>query len=109
MAGGSCGSRHGAGCAWIKRAGGARKITRHHLVPQSWFRTRGLPHTIRDADANIVPLCTNCHRSVENDIWARRMLRKVLTQTEVSFVIQLRGKPWLDRVYPPPPAKAAVL
>jgi hypothetical protein len=30
----------------------------------------------------------------------RRMLRKVMTQAEISFVIQVRGFDWLERRYP---------
>ena len=38
-----------------------RPLTRHHVVPKRWFRSRGLPNSLRDADANIVPLCRPCH------------------------------------------------
>lgn len=64
-----------------------------------------LPTRLRDAEANIVPLCARCHREVEIDEWARRMLRKVLDQSEIAFAIQLRGKLWFDLAYPSPRMK----
>lgn len=81
----------------------ARKLTRHHLIPQSWFRARSMKvRQLSNADANIVPLCRRCHDDVEDDEAARKMLRKVLTQAEVAFVIQMLGQEWIDRRYPPP-------
>lgn len=91
-------------CLRERRRSGVRQLTRHHLVPQAWYRLNGLPVRIRDAEANIVPLCANCHRAVETDEWARRMLRKVLDQTEIAYVIQVRGKLWFDRTYPAMPS-----
>lgn len=81
-----------------------QRLTRHHLVPQSWFRsTRGSQYrSIRNANANIVPLCRPCHDLIEEpDMISRRMLRRALTQQEIAFVVRYRGKDWLDYHYPP--------
>ncbi len=92
-------------CRSCLRSRHVRRLTRHHLVPQSWFHVqafhRGENTRVRDADANIVPLCIPCHEAVEEDVEARRMLRRVLTQAEVAFCVQVRGLEWLDRRYPP--------
>lgn len=81
-------------------------ITRHHLVPESWFL--GQPEAlrkIRNAHANIVPLCRHCHDQVDTahpvaKERARRKLRQFLLQEEVTFAIQVRGRDWLERQYP---------
>lgn len=85
-----------------------RVRTRHHVVPQSWFLgleaddvRRGIAH----AQSNLVPLCRPCHDEVDSRYpvvreMARRMLRLVMTQQEVAFVIALRGREWLDLEYP---------
>lgn len=80
---------------------GARPLTRHHLVPERWFKNQ-LPPTraLRSAEANVVPLCRPCHDGVETDIESRRMLRRVLGPDEVAFVIQLAGRSWMDSRYP---------
>lgn len=77
-------------------------LTRHHLVPLRWFVRDGARYrAVRNANANIVPLCWPCHKLIEDkDIFARRMLRRVLTQREIAFAVQLRGIQWLDRAYP---------
>jgi hypothetical protein len=82
-----------------------RLMTRHHLVPQEFFRVRPEWKHLRGCDANVVPLCRTCHDLVELPEWMggrdhRRMLRKVMTQAEISFVIQVRGFDWLERRYP---------
>lgn len=95
------------------RLGPPRVLTRHHLVPQSWFKNRLFVqsrsggggrlvdrHLIRDCDANVVPLCIQCHRAVEHDEQARRMLRKVLGANEMAFMVQLVGEEWVDERYP---------
>lgn len=76
-----------------------RPLTRHHIVPKSWFAS--MPFMLRDADANIVPLCRRCHDAVERDPAVRRLLRKVLGADEVAFALQVRGPGWFDRRYPP--------
>lgn len=89
----------------------ARKMSRHHLVPQRWFEDNKavcirsgftLLSRIRDCDANIIPLCTHCHPEVESssDDGARRMLRKVLAKEEAAFAIAVRGQDWFDERYP---------
>lgn len=80
---------------------GVRALTRHHIVPQSWFK--GQPpatRAIRSVDANVVPLCRQCHDEVEGDEEGCRMLRRVLGTEEITFVLQTAGHPWLDRRYP---------
>lgn len=81
-------------------------LTRHHVIPQSWFL--GQPEAlrqIRNAHANIVPLCRDCHDDVESKhpvilIEARRRLRETFTQQEITFAIQVRGREWLEAQYP---------
>lgn len=81
-------------------------LTRHHLVPESWFLRQPLAlKLVRNAHANIVPLCRKCHDHVESrhpvvKEWARRKLRPLLTQQEVAFCIQVRGRGWLEATYP---------
>lgn len=82
-----------------------RVMTRHHLVPKLWFRKNPAWRELRDCDANIVPLCRPCHDLVELPEWFggashRRMLRRLLTQAEIVFVIQTRGRRWLEKRYP---------
>lgn len=82
-----------------------RLMTRHHLVPQEFFRIHPEWKHLRGCDANVVPLCRVCHDLVELPEWMggrdhRRMLRKVMTQAEIVFVIQTRGFDWLERRYP---------
>jgi hypothetical protein len=85
---------------------GARVLSGHHMVPKRWFRFQPIAvKNLRDVDANIVPLCRVCHDDVECPekalrTIARRELRKLLTQEEITFVIQVRGKSWLDTHYP---------
>lgn len=88
-------------CRMCLRHQSIRPLSRHHLIPQSWFRQRGLVTRLRNAAANIVPLCRLCHDEVEQDIGSRRMLRRSLTQEEVAFVIDVIGAAWFDRRYPP--------
>ena len=80
---------------------GARPLTRHHLIPERWFKGQ-LPPTraLRSSESNIVPLCRPCHDGVEIDVESRRMLRRVLGPDEVSFMIQLAGAPWVAARYP---------
>jgi hypothetical protein len=74
-------------------------------VPHSWF----LPQddkivTVRNANANIVPLCRPCHDAVEDRdpvvrTHARVQLRRVLTQAEIAFAINAMGKERFDATY----------
>lgn len=82
-----------------------RLMTRHHLVPQEFFRIHPEWKHLRGCDANVVPLCRSCHDLVELPDWMggrdhRHMLRKVITQAEIAFVIQVRGLDWLESRYP---------
>lgn len=98
-------------CRLCQRPPAVRPLTRHHLVPRSWFapQLQGLDGDdwfrlwrLRDADANIVPLCWPCHRAVErDDPHARRMLRKVLGSAEVAYAVAVRGRAWFDARHPP--------
>ncbi len=97
-------------CRMCLRTARVRPLTRHHLVPESWFRQQPLAlKMIRNAHANIVPLCRSCHDRVDNyateeelrdRVEARRHLRRSLTQQEIAFAIQVRGQDWLDHHYP---------
>lgn len=96
-------------CLTPRRRRGVRRLTRHHIVPQRWRGWRHFDYDrylLRDADANIVPLCDRCHREVEHDEWARRMLRKVLGAAEVAFAIQMMGRAAFDEMYPPSAAQS---
>jgi hypothetical protein len=83
-----------------------KRITRHHVVPESWFLGQPVSlRLIRNAHANIIPLCRDCHDKVDSKHpvvreQARMRLRPLMTQQEVSFVIQVRGRDWLEREYP---------
>ena len=84
------------------------RLTRHHLVPEHWFlrQPRAL-REIRNAHANIIPLCRAHHDLVESRypvvrMEARRLLRERLDQQEISFAIQVRGRDWLELEYPVP-------
>ena len=59
---------------------------------------------MRNANANIVPLCRPCHDLVEDrdpviQMHARVHLRRVLTQAEISFAIAVWGKDEFDSHY----------
>jgi hypothetical protein len=106
-------------CRMCGRPSSVRPLTRHHLVPQVWFKRRSFVLVrdgvgrviaralIRDVDANIVPLCAPCHAEVEEDMGSRRMLRRVLAASEVAFAIKLRGEAWFARYYPSVQMRAA--
>lgn len=88
-------------CRMCQRPSDVRPLSRHHLVPQSWFRAQPRLAPLRHADANIVPLCDPCHRAVEErGSHARVELRHLFGHVEVAFAIQLRGREWLDARYP---------
>ena len=93
-------------CRMCRREARVRPLTRHHLVPESWFLRQPLPlRMIRNAHANIVPLCRPCHdridcRDIVERSQARRELRRSLTQQEITFAIQVRSRAWLDYEYP---------
>lgn len=89
-------------CRMCERKRQVRPLTRHHLVPMRWFLGPGARfRMVRNANANIIPLCRLCHDQIEErDPIARRMLRKLLTQQEVAFAVRLRGIEWLNREYP---------
>lgn len=99
-------------CRMCKRPSSVRPLTRHHIVPQVWFKRRSFVLVrdgvgraiaralIRDVDANVVPLCAPCHAEVEEDMGSRRMLRRLLAASEVAYAIKLRGQEWFERYYP---------
>lgn len=107
-------------CRMCGREAYVRPLTRHHLVPVSWFIRQPQPmRVIRNAHANIVPLCRPCHDLIDKEdddtvrMRARRELRRSLGQVEIAFVIQVMGKEWLDTEYPkfdtvPRPASVGV-
>lgn len=80
---------------------GTRSLTRHHLVPEHWFKYQLAPlRQLRGSDCNIIPLCRQCHDEVERDEEARRMLRRVLGPDEAQFAIQVAGHHWFVVRYP---------
>lgn len=93
-------------CRMCLRPASVRPLTRHHLVPEAWFLRQPLAmRLIRNAHANIVPLCRPCHDLVDNRSnlvreEARMHLRRSFSQSEIAFAIQVRGQHWLDREYP---------
>ena len=96
----------GSHCRMCLRPWSVRPMTRHHLIPVSWFLKQPLAlRLIRNAHANVIPLCRPCHDRVESRDWgeraeARRYLRRSLTQTEIAFAIAVRGVGWLNLEYP---------
>ena len=89
-------------CRMCQRPNRVRPLTRHHLVPLRWFLSGGGQHLrmVRNANANIIPLCRPCHDLVEQDQDARRMLRKLLTQQEIAFAVRTIGLRWFNHRYP---------
>lgn len=84
-----------------------QRLTRHHLIPQVWFKYRKEElRILRNANANIVPLCETCHRIVDDQsmpvgrLQKRAALRQALHPNEVAFILQLRGPEWFDQAYP---------
>jgi 5-methylcytosine-specific restriction endonuclease McrA len=83
-----------------------RPLTRHHLVPESWFLGQPIAlRQIRNAHANIVPLCRPCHDQVDSKHplvreRARRFLRGTFSQQEIAFIISVIGRSWLEENYP---------
>lgn len=94
-------------CRMCLRSVRIRPLTRHHLVPEGWFRKQPVHlRAIRNAHANIAPLCRPCHDRVDANHEATRRearmhLRRSLSQQEIAFAIQVRGRAWLDEDYPP--------
>jgi hypothetical protein len=90
-------------CRMCRRPSSVRPLTRHHLVPLSWFRERERFAPLRNVDANIIPLCEACHKQIERrePAHARVELRRLLYPSEVAFVLQTAGRGWLDLRYPP--------
>lgn len=85
-------------------------LTRHHLVPHSWFiREKPGLKIIRNTYSNIVPLCASCHRIVDGvrdpvgRLQKRAALRGALASNEVAFILQVKGTLWFDREYPKEP------
>jgi hypothetical protein len=93
-------------CRMCGRPSSVRPLTRHHLVPESWFLRQPLKlRVIRNAHANIIPLCRPDHDRIdsrdEDERWeARTHLRRCLTTDELAFAIQVRGQTWLEIEYP---------
>lgn len=86
------------------------RLTRHHLISQAWFNARKETiRLLRNANANIVPLCERCHRIVDSSrdpvgqLQKRAALREQLGAAEVAFILQMRGRDWLDTWYPKNP------
>lgn len=82
-------------------------LTRHHLVPHAWFLARRQElRSLRNANANIVPLCASCHRIVDGvrdpvgRLQKRAALRAALGANETAFILHIRGRAWLDANYP---------
>ncbi len=85
---------------------GCTRLTKHHLVPEHWFLRQPIVlRQIRNAHANIIPLCRPHHDLVESrhpvvKLEVRRLLRATLTQEEITFAIQVMGLAWLNAEYP---------
>lgn len=100
-------------CGRSSRVRPLSPLTRHHIVPLSWFSADHSPQAavqreaywpVRNANANIVPLCRPCHDAVESRdpvirTHARAELRRVLTQAEIAFAISVLGKDEFDKHY----------
>lgn len=86
--------------------GSQENLTRHHLVPMSWFLRRKMElRALRNANANIVPLCRSCHEVLDGRepvprLQKRSTLRASLWPNEIAFILQVRGKDWLNFHYP---------
>lgn len=88
-------------CRMCLRPASVRPLTRHHVVPVSWFfchHDRELM-VLRNCAPNVVPLCRPCHDEVEKGGVARRMLRKVMSPDEYAFAHAVAGRRWFDRRY----------
>lgn len=94
-------------CRMCLRPASVRPLTRHHIIPESWFLRQPMHlRVVRNAHANIVPLCRPCHDLVDNrdadeKKTARRGLRRSFSQSEIAFAVQVRGLDWLNATYPP--------
>lgn len=81
-------------------------LTQHHIVPQEWWKhVAHHERHVRNANANVLPLCRPCHDEIHSldptvRLPARSMLRRTFTQKEIAFVIACVGQPWLDKHYP---------
>lgn len=88
-------------CRLCGRSAKVRPLTRHHLIPQRWFISQPpREYRLRNAAANVVPLCRPCHDLVEDEMLVRSMLRRKLLHEEEEFILNLKGRVWLNRVYP---------
>jgi 5-methylcytosine-specific restriction endonuclease McrA len=92
-------------CRMCLRPASIRPLTRHHLVPLRWFVRHPYWRIHRNATANILPLCRDCHDRVESSDRAtreeaRRHLRRSMTQQEVAYAVAVIGLVWLDQHYP---------
>lgn len=89
-----------------RTCGGTENLTRHHLVEHAWFVQRKPElRVLRNANANIVPLCTTCHEVVDGRepvlrLKKRAALRQALYANEVAFILQIRGRDWFELSYP---------
>lgn len=96
-----------ANCRFCQRPWDVRPPTRHHIVPQSYFKSAegAAKKNMMNSGRNVVGLCRACHDRVDNTnrdekMRARRELRKLMTQAEIAFAIELRSREWLNRNYP---------
>lgn len=90
-------------CRMCLRPWSIRPPTRHHLVSQSWFRSHRVEHPIRmkkNVPQNVVGLCWPCHNLMHHEKEARRYLRRSLVQSEIAFIVEMRGEKWLNKHYP---------
>jgi hypothetical protein len=93
-----------------------RPLTRHHVVPQWWFRDQAARRRSLNGGeevfwalranvaANIVMLCRPCHDLVDHGTVEakrphRRMLRKLLGPETIAFAVATRGREWFDAEY----------
>jgi 5-methylcytosine-specific restriction endonuclease McrA len=72
------------------RVCGASVVQFHHLIPRSQGGS--------DTEANIVPLCADCHRRIEaRDKDAGMALALALTDAEYAYMVEHGGEDVLER------------
>src|SRR3954468_1173908 len=78
-----------------RACGDAGAVQYHHVVP------RGAPWFGSDTEANIVPLCEECHGVVTRRSHTLTALRLVmrLSDAEYSYAVETCGETFFERAY----------
>jgi len=71
------------------------KIAAHHIVHRSSFNPSD---PLRDDVANCMPLCFDCHTKYHQGRLGQR--QDWLLPEEVAFIVEQKGRDWLERRYP---------